>query len=259
MSRADLRGFYPEHLEVTPIALEYIFRHTAIPAVFCLAELSPQYSMTFHMERRVTQADVAREAKVHRSTVSMAFSQHPNIPEDTRNRILSVAEKLGYAPDPMLSALAAYRSQNRPTSFKGALAWIVNSAFDFDWRTRSHYVDYHKGAALRAKFHGFKLDIFDVNSPGMSSERIGKILHARRISGLLLCPQPRPNTNFDFCWEEFSSVTFGYSLTTPKLHTVAPTQFRASLEAMRQLHLRGYRRIGWRLVKSMIAEPITIT
>ena len=57
-------------------------------------------------QRRVTQLDVAREAGVHRSTVSLAFRNHPSIPAETRERVMRVAKKLGYTIDPMLAALA---------------------------------------------------------------------------------------------------------------------------------------------------------
>ena len=86
--------------------------------------------------RRVTQLDVARRAGVHRATVSMALRNHPNIPPATRDRILKIAATLGYSPDPMLSALAAYRSRQRGPTFHGTLAWLANSAFGFDWRDR---------------------------------------------------------------------------------------------------------------------------
>ncbi|HRE80630.1 MAG TPA: helix-turn-helix domain-containing protein, partial [Opitutaceae bacterium] len=84
--------------------------------------------------RRVTQLDVARKARVHRATVSMAFRNHPNIPAATRQRILQIAERMGYVPDPMLAALAAYRTRIRPSGYHGVIAWVVNSAFDFQWR-----------------------------------------------------------------------------------------------------------------------------
>ncbi len=197
------------------------------------------------MERlRITQQDVANKAGVHRATVSMALRNHPNIPEPTRLRILRLAKKLGYAPDPMLAALAVYRSRRRPAKYHGTLAWLVNSAFGYDWRERPHFVDYHSGAVSRAKLHGFKVEIFDLNSPQMSPSRTASILYSRNILGLLLCPQPRPETTLAFPWGDFSTVTFGYTLAEPQLHAVAPSHYRATLQIMRRLHELGYRRVG---------------
>jgi DNA-binding LacI/PurR family transcriptional regulator len=196
---------------------------------------------------RVTQQDIARKAGVHRATVSMAIKGHPNIPVKTRERILAIAASLGYEPDPMLSALAAYRNRRRPATFHGTLAWLINSAYGFDWRDRTlrpHFSDYYEGASRQAGNYGFKIEIFDFNAPGMTPTRMASILAARGIQGILLCPQPRPETNLEFLWKDFAAVTFGYSLATPRLHTVGATQYRAMRLTVRQIRRLGYRRIG---------------
>ena len=54
--------------------------------------------------RRVTLSDIAKEAKVHVTTVSLALRDHPRIPAETKQRIKDLAKKMGYAPDPILSA-----------------------------------------------------------------------------------------------------------------------------------------------------------
>ncbi len=62
-------------------------------------------------ERKVTVRDIAQQAGVHYATVSRALSGHPSIPDHTKERIRTIAKQLGYVPDPMLSALAAYRTR----------------------------------------------------------------------------------------------------------------------------------------------------
>ena len=197
--------------------------------------------------RRVTQLDVARRAGVHRATVSMALRNHPNIPPATRDRILKIAAALGYSPDPMLSALAAYRSRQRGPTFHGTLAWLANSAFGFDWRdrrVRPHFTDYFEGARRRAAVYGFGVECFDLHDAQMSPARLAGVLRARGVGGVLLCPQPRPDTSMDFPWAQFSAVTFGYTLMAPRLHTVTAAQYRAMLQTMREVRQLGYRRIG---------------
>ncbi len=197
--------------------------------------------------KRVTQQDIARKAGVHRATVSMAFQGHPNIPKATRERILEIAASMGYAPDPMLSALAAYRNRRRPSTYHGTLAWVINSAYGFNWRDRTlrpHFSDYFEGATAQARRYGFQVEIFDFNAPGMTPARLAAILAARGVPGILLCPQPRPETSLDFPWQNFSAVTFGYSLASPRLHTVSATQYRAMRLTVQELRRLGYRRIG---------------
>jgi LacI family transcriptional regulator/LacI family repressor for deo operon, udp, cdd, tsx, nupC, and nupG len=196
------------------------------------------------MPKRVTQADVARQAGVSRATVSLALKGHPSIPSATQRRIRTLAAKLGYAPDPLLSALAAYRTRHRPSAFQGTLAWLINSADGYQWQRIAQFRDYHAGAVARARRHGYTVETLDLSPAGMPRERLAVVLRARNINGLLLCPQPHSGTTLQFEWAEFSAVTFGYTLSSPHLHTVVSTQFRDMLQTMEELRLRGYRRIG---------------
>ena len=62
--------------------------------------------------RRITSADVAREAGVSRSTVSYVLNDNPNqtIPDGTRQRVLDAARTLGYAPSAAARTLRSGRS-----------------------------------------------------------------------------------------------------------------------------------------------------
>ncbi len=62
--------------------------------------------------RRVTSADVAREAGVSRATVSYVLNDapHQKIPEATRQRVWEAAGRLGYAPSAAARALRMGRS-----------------------------------------------------------------------------------------------------------------------------------------------------
>lgn len=211
---------------------------------------------------RPTQSDVARGAGVTQATVSFAFKHHPRIPAATRERILRVAEKLGYVPDPMLSALAAYAKRRRPAAFQGTIAWVVNTRAaavqpvkrptyrdypreGYNWADVPAFHDYLQGATQRAKRHGFRLETFDLAKRGMTPARLAGILRARNIPGVLLCPQPGMPADLELPWEEFSAVAYGLTFVRPALHSVVATQFRATMQTMQQLRARGYRRIGF--------------
>lgn len=193
---------------------------------------------------RVTQQDVAREAGVHRTTVSLALKNHPGIPPETGDRVRRIAARLGYAPDPVLTALTAYRNRQRPRAFHGTLAWLTNSSNGFEWESSLHYRLYHAGAAARAQFHGYRLEVVDQARPQVSTRRLLSILRARNVSGILLCPQPNGNIDLSFPWERFSVVAFGHSLKALRLHTVSSMHYSHTQQAMREVVRRGYRRPG---------------
>lgn len=197
----------------------------------------PVYSMS-----RITLADVAKEAGVHHSTVSRALKNHPGIPEKTREKILSVVKRLKYVPDPHLSALAAYKNSRRPIGYLANLAWITNFPKEEGWKDNPHFPFYYEGAKDRAGELGYGLDILWL--PGMSAtgKSPSQILRNRSIRGILLPPQPSPNSALDLDWEEFSAVSFGFTLTQPSLHNVALDHFRSVQKLMRKLRQMGYRR-----------------
>lgn len=190
--------------------------------------------------------DIARVAGVSRGAVSQALCGRPSIPQATRERIQKIAADLGYEPDPMLTALASYRHDRRPAEFRGTIGWLAQTTDAFRWRETSHFVTYLESARARAKTHGYNIEVLDLQEMGISWSRAASIAKARGIDGVLLCPQPYSEMDLaDFPWEDFSAVTFGYSIAKPKLNSVAPAQYRATFTIMKELLARGYQRIGF--------------
>lgn len=197
---------------------------------------------------RITQKDVAAIAGVHRTTVSLVLRNHPGIPEETRQRVQRAVEKLGYQPDPMLTALAAYRSRSRPAAFHGTLAWLVNhQGSEYRWGETRIYREYFEGARKGASRHGYVLEVFDLDLNGLNTQRLATILRARNVQGVILCPQPSPQTHISFPWEHFAAVTFGHTLIEPRLHIGTATQYRNAVNTVRKLREYGYERIAYDL------------
>jgi LacI family transcriptional regulator len=90
-----------------------------------------------------------------------------------------------------------------------------------------------------------------MREPGMTPERMTQILLTRSIHGLIVAPLPVAHGELDLHWENFSAVTFGYSLTKPLLHRAVNHQFRSMRLAMRELRDLGYQRLGLALPSSL--------
>lgn len=193
---------------------------------------------------RPTQKDVAREAGVTQATVSLALRNHPEVSAETSLRIQNVARELGYQPDPYLAGLSAYRKTRRPPSFQATLAWLSNYPEGSSWRQFPAFQGYFDGANERAAQLGYRLEEFRLHTPRMTCSRMAQILAARSVNGLLIAPQPQPDTKLDFRFDRFSAVTFGYTLTEPQLHVAALNMFRSMETAFRRLMSLGYRRPG---------------
>lgn len=193
------------------------------------------------MDRRVTLKDIARQAGVDPSAVSMALRNHPRISVATRARLQALAKKMGYRQDALLSALSRHRSS--PGS-RSVIAWLDNHDTG---KELAHYSFYHEvlaGAHARAEELGFSLEKFLLNTPGMTSARLHTILRTRQIRGMLVAPQPQGRSAIDMRWEEFTPVTVGHGLQHPRLHSIAPNQYRQMRMMLAEIRALGYRRIG---------------
>jgi len=197
------------------------------------------------MERRVTLRDIAEATGCHYSTVSLALRGDLRIQEQTREKILRTAQKLGYRPDPMVKALAVYREAIKPAIYHATLAWFSN-ARESQFHPGYIFKHYVAGARTRAEELGYKLEEFVLHEPGMTLARLPKILQTRGISGILVAPQPphRMLTGIHMDWTRFSAVAFGYSLAWPPIHLVSNHQYRAAKIAVRKLISLGYKRVA---------------
>lgn len=200
---------------------------------------------SFRMQnRRPTQKTIATLAGVHTSTVCLALKNHPTIPAATCERIQKIAAEVGYQPDPMLSALAAYRTTLRPAAFHGQLAWLSMSNARFDWHKVPVYTAYMQGAAKQAEHHGYTLQDYNLGERGMTLSRLAGIMQARGVRGILICPMPAAHTDLDFPWERFSAVSLGHTLDRPALNLVTANHHQSLRLIFRQLTRLGYQRIG---------------
>lgn len=193
---------------------------------------------------RVTIREISEKAGVHFTTVSLALRKSPRLKAETRERIQKLAEEMGYRPDPMLSALNAYRLTRRPVHYQGSIAWINTWPIRGSLYENVEFNEYYLGACERAGQQGYTVDEFWLREPGMSIGRLHQILRARNVRGVLLPPQPASNNFLDLQYDEVSAVAFGYSMRPAVLNLVTNHQPHSMDLLFEKVVERGYRRIG---------------
>jgi DNA-binding LacI/PurR family transcriptional regulator len=193
---------------------------------------------------RVSLRDIAAHLGVSHVTVSLALRDAPRVSVALREKIKKAADEMGYRPDPMLHALAAYRERKSKPAIHSALAWINAWPRAEDLRLHKEFDLYWKGASEGAAKLGYRLEEFRLDRQ-MTSSRLHRIFRARNIRGILLPPHGSVQPDWrDFPWEEYSVARFGRSLREPGTHLVTADQFANTLLAVNRMRERGYQRIG---------------
>ena len=191
--------------------------------------------------------DVARKVGVHVSTVSLALRNSAELPVGTREKIQSVARDMGYQSDPMLSALLAYRSGSAVPKFQATVAMIYDfaNATELDQAAPS-YRNFFTGAARKGEEFGYHVERYYLDGPNRENEgrRLGRILLARGIHGVIICAFRPRTTSFALDWDRFSVVQIESQHLGLSLPAVSTDQMTMAREAVRRLWQQGYRRIG---------------
>lgn len=204
----------------------------------------PQSAQQTSERNVVTIADIASELGVSKATVSVALRGKSGVSPKEAERIRAVAEKLGYRPNPLVGIhMSQVRSKHAPR-YQATLAWIDRHPTVRESEQRSGFCEARQGAIDEAARLGFHMEEFRPATHGWSPEVMSRMLLTRNITGLILAPQPHSGGIMELDWEDFSTVTLGYSLRSPRLHLVSNCQRNTLKTAFDRLRSFGYQRVG---------------
>jgi DNA-binding LacI/PurR family transcriptional regulator len=200
----------------------------------------------------ITQNELAKALGLTQATVSLALRGDPRISETRRKQIQDAAREMGYQPNPTAVNLAHFKRNSTLKPVQAALAWLNFYPDPKQLRSRGEFERYWQGATATAGKFGYHLDEFACAN--MAVNRLGSVLLARGINGILLPPHGGLLKEWgdkwgDFHWERFSVVRFGRSIDNPATHVVTADQVSNMMLAFEETHRRGYERIGF------VAEP----
>ncbi len=129
------------------------------------------------MAPRLTIADVARTAGVSASAVSFAFNGRPGVSEATRQRILSTADELGWAPSSGARALA--RDHADAVGLVITRAPRLLSADPF-------FPAFTSGVESELEHRGYALLLQVVSDPAAEAARYRQLARRGRVDGVFL-------------------------------------------------------------------------
>lgn len=202
---------------------------------------------------RVTLHDIAKHSGFACSTVSKALHNNPEIPEATRLQIQAIAVEMGYQRDPAITKLMQYLRNSRNKKHWEPIAFVSYEKEE-DFRKNISFAEYLTGAEERSYQLGYQLQYFWMGDINYKHNRLSAILRTRGIKGVLLPPTPNLNTDFQIDWQEFATVSFGYSLRNPPGHRITNHQYHSMLRILQRLDEYGYRKIGFCYPNGTIGE-----
>lgn len=198
------------------------------------------------MKAAPTMQDVARASGYSRAAVSMALRGDRSIPEATRERIRTVADRLGYRLSPLVAALMSRRRLGRTESgATTAIAYLTSHPPGNPWRQQEIYRSMFAGASARATELGYRLEEFDLAAGNMTPGRMKEILRTRQVHAVVVAPLPKRETRLDFDCSSFAVVGLGLSVQFPLLERISNNLFESAALAVARCAALGYRRVGY--------------
>ena len=193
----------------------------------------------------ITQAAVAKALGLAQSTVSMALRNHPSISEARREEIKEAARNMGYHPNHTAVSLARLKRKTERKGVHASIAWFNSWAKPERLRQFREFDLYWQGAAAANEL-GYRIEEYVVNEASLAAST-ERMLRARGVEGILLCPGALPAGWDSFNWADFSVIRFSGPAheTEASFRSVTSNQLGNTLLAMSRMREKGYQRIGF--------------
>ncbi|WP_097259260.1 LacI family DNA-binding transcriptional regulator [Streptomyces sp. Ag109_G2-15] len=172
-------------------------------------------------------ADVAEKAGVSRALVSIVFRNQPGAGEETRQRVLRVADEIGYRPDSAARLLARGRSRTLGVMF------TVRQTFQ---------TDLIEGIYPEAERLGYDV-LLSATAPGRSEAKAVEALLSHRCEALILLGPDAEAAYLDDIGHRAVTVSVSRRVPGARVDFVHSAEGKGVRQAMEHLVELGHRRI----------------
>lgn len=190
----------------------------------------------------ITLQDVAKAAGVHYSTVSLALREDPRIAAATRENVLRVAKRLGYATHPAGRALV---SRRRAAVLRGpVIAWLENHPAQMVQGLAGYRAAVLEGARKQAKTLGYEWRVFRLGGAGLASEDLDASLQEAGAECVIIGQFLPGHAELQLDWERYCIVRIDSQHLSTPVHCVSTDRIQNVRRAFREVWSLGHRRIG---------------
>jgi DNA-binding LacI/PurR family transcriptional regulator len=191
----------------------------------------------------ITLRELAEAAGVSTMTVSRALNGHRYVRKELREKIVQLADEMGYRPDPEFRKLMQYLRRNRRNRLRGGICALETDKWRGD--SNAYCAKLLQGAKTAAGKLGYVWHTLSWEELLNRPKSFERKLIQRGIDGIIIPPYPKKVEIPDgIDWDAFSVVSTSFSLINPVFTRVIPNHFRNMLTICENLHKRGYERLG---------------
>jgi DNA-binding LacI/PurR family transcriptional regulator len=186
--------------------------------------------------RRATIKDIAERAGVSKGAVSYALNGRPGVSDETRARILAIADELGWYPNRAARALSGSRADACGLVLARPASTIALEPF---------FMQFIAGVEARLSPRSIGLTLQLVNSVEEEIEVHRRWFGEHRVDGVLVVDPQHDDPRFGALQEMgLPAVVIGGPLPGIVLPSVWHDEASAMVEAVRYLAALGHRRIA---------------
>lgn len=193
-----------------------------------------------------SMADIAKEAGVHKMTVSRALSGQKYVSDEVREKVHRAAEKLGYKKNNLISSVMAKVARSKSVDYGTPIVYLSDAPSEEHLRMNGATQRIVKRGREHAARYGFSFETMLYRDDSMSHQRLNEILEARGIQGLIVNVAEEDPIELDLNWDRLVAVTSGGRLKAPRdlpqVHSDIP---RYMTRIFAEADVRGYQRVGF--------------
>ncbi len=195
------------------------------------------------MKKRATINDVAREAGLSLSTVSLVINNSGYASEKTRKKVLKIVEELSYHPSRAARGLASKKSGN--------IGFIVSD--DHFSRLEPFYTKIFLGTEFEARLHNYYILLTTVGNNFREPDSIPRFLLERNVDGVIIAGKC-PGKLVDYIQRlDIPIMLVDYMFPRKRFSSVMIDNRRGAHLAVKHLVATGHSEIGF--IGGDIAHP----
>lgn len=205
--------------------------------------------------RKITLRDIAKEAGVSTTAVSLAMKGSKRVSPAKRSQILDLANQMGYRRDPMMGALCAYRDTRKPRASNVNISFLQYGDKPVSLRSEGVFEEtIWENALIESKRLGYSLSKTWAGNPSLNPNRLKNILASRGVAGLVIYQANCPLTNLKPIMSDFSLIWLGDGPKGAHLNSVRINRFSSMKMAWENLSKMGYRTGGLVLAEHSVDQ-----